>query len=119
MIYLISILITLCFCFYTKYQLKDLWSNRKFEWKRWGMLMRALIIFGLFEMQYFKVNWQNGLLCGVLNIIIFEIGINLIALNKSVFYVGTTGQIDKHLGSKKWIIYIILLLSSIAILILT
>jgi hypothetical protein len=40
-----------------------------------------------------------------LNILLWEIGINIISLKKPWNYIGSTSKLDIELGYKKWLLY--------------
>jgi hypothetical protein len=112
MIYLTSILFTLLFVYYSKYQFQDQ-RKRNFEWKKFGASMRVLFFVSCFLVQFFQSDWKDYLLAGSINILLFEIGINVIALQMPIFYNGTTGVLDKKLKSTKWYLMFVLLILSI------
>lgn len=105
MIYLISCLFTLFFVYYSRYQFRDLKTVRNTNWKAWGVLMRVTIFAGGFLLQLFPSPWQDYLLAGGINILLFEIGINTIALGGPVFWRGYSSKIDNIFGQYKWYIY--------------
>lgn len=110
MIYIISCLFTILFVYYSKYQFKDIKPLRNTTWKSYGVSMRILFFIGCFLCQLFNSTWQDYLLAGSINILLFEIGINLIALNTKIFHIGTTSEFDKTLGKYKWYVMFTLLL---------
>lgn len=115
MIYLVTILFTLAFIFYSKFQFEDEkagWTVAKSEWHPFGMAMRILFFVGLILSKYFPFDWWDLILCGVINIILFDIGINVIALHVKWNYIGNTSEIDKKFGNAKWYIYAAILISS-------
>ncbi len=112
-IYITSIIFTLLFIFYSKYQFKHAVDRKTYEWKKYGASMRVLFFVSCFLVQFFQSDWKDYLLAGSINILLFEIGINVIALQMPVFYNGTTGMIDKKLGSTKWYLMFGLLILSI------
>lgn len=116
MIYLITILFTLAFVFYSKYQFEDEkagWAAAKSKWHPFGMAMRTLLFAALICNWFFPFDWWDLILCGIINIILFDIGINIIALKVKWNYCGKTSAIDKNLGELKWYIYAVLLVTSI------
>ena len=120
MIYIVSILFTLAFIMYSKYQFADFKTNPYRKWKPYGMAMRALFFIGCFSCFHFGNSWQDYLLAGSINILLWEWGINVIALNApSILYVGTTGKIDKAVGKYKWWAMAGLIIISIIIKIIT
>lgn len=109
--YIISIAFTLSFCYYSKYQFKDERNQSvvKGKWHKWGMLMRFFMVIIMF----FRPELQDILLIGAINILLFPIGINIIALNQSPFYIGKTAWFDKHIGMWQWPLYLIILIGAI------
>lgn len=119
MIYISSILFTLFFVYYSKYQFKDLRNERNIKWKSFGVGMRVLFFVACFLSQFFNSSWQDYLLAGSINIFLFEWLINVIALNApSIFWKGYSSKIDNEIGQAKWIIMVALILASITIKIL-
>lgn len=116
MIYLITILFTICFVIYTKYQFDDEkagWIKSKGQWHIWGFFMRLLFFAGLLVFKYFPFDWWDLLIAGVINIIIWDIGINVFALNVRWYYVGETSKIDKMIERLKFYVYGIALFISV------
>ena len=119
MIYITSILFTFAFIFYSKFQFEDFKHNTNRKWKVYGMAMRALFFAACYICSQFGNTWQDYLLAGSINILIWEMGINVIALNEGLFHVGTTGKIDKKLDGYKWLAMLIFLIISIILKIIT
>lgn len=118
MIYVLSLLFTTFFVFYTKYQLYDLWRKRNVKWKHFGAAMRVLFFASCYVTQSLStLGWHHYLLAGVLNIIWFDIGINIIALKEKWNYVGLTSKADRKLRQRKWLYYCIFLVVSLSIVI--
>lgn len=115
MIYIVSCLFTLLFVLYSKYQFKHALDRKTYEWKKFGASMRAVFFISCYLIQLFPASWKDYLLAGSINILLFEIGINVIALDMPIFYNGTTGMLDKKLKSTKWYLMFGLLLLSIII----
>lgn len=83
------------------------------------MIMRALaVITPYLAANYGSTDWTDYLLIGAINIIFWEIGINIIALGQKWWHVGTTAQFDIKLKSWKWILMFILLVGSVILKIL-
>jgi hypothetical protein len=95
---------------YSKYQFKG-----TSEWHPYGMLMRIFAIVAPFIMQYKSSSWKDYFLAGAINIILWEVLINKIALKKEWLYVGTTSKLDIHLKKYKWLLYFGLLILAIII----
>lgn len=120
MIYILSLLFTLAFVYYSKWQFNErinaIRSQHTFmsiankKWHVYGMLMRLLAIVTPFILQYYSGTWQDYLLAGSINILAWELLINKIALSKEWFYVGKTAKTDKYLGKYKWHLAFILLI---------
>ena len=105
MIYILSILFTLTFVLYSKWQFSDDWGLSSGKWHPYGMIMRILAIVSPFICQIYPGTWPDYLLSGALNILLWEIGINIISLKKPWNYVGSTSKLDIELGYKKWFVY--------------
>ena len=82
------------------------------------MVMRALVVVASFLPSFFPSTWQDFLLAGALNIVFWEIGINVIALKQHWLYIGTTSKLDIKFGKGKWVIYFGFLLGAILVKIL-
>ena len=80
--------------------------------------MRVIFFAALFTTQYYPSRIDDYVLAGVINILLFEIGINIIALKHSWKHVGTESEMDKRLGRIKWWIYFGLLAGAITFKIL-
>ena len=108
----IAFVLSLAFtqCMYQRYQFRDLMYKRNLLWKRWRIAECVVICCGLFLQPELKaialganVYW-----------LAFEIGTNLISLNKPVFFVGGSGGVDS-LGKWKWAVIALSLITSILI----
>jgi len=115
MIYILSILFTLAFVLYSKWQFSDDRGLSSGKWHPYGMIMRALAIVSPFLCQMFPGSWQDYLLSGAINIIVWEILINIIALGKKWWYVGVTSMIDLKLRKIKWKVYFAFLIVSLIV----
>ena len=114
MIYVVTILFTLSFVLYSKYQFADEkagWSNAKGEWHPYGLGMRALLFAALLVYKFFPFDIWDLLVCVALNVL-FDIGINIV-LDAKLFYTGKTSKLDKMFGSSKWYLYAVLFITSI------
>lgn len=105
MIYLVSLAFTLSFIYYSKYQFEDDRGASQGKWHIYGMIMRILAVVSPFIMQLYPATWDDYLLAGIVNIIVWEAGINLIALRKKWHYQGKTSYWDKFFGDYEWWIY--------------
>ena len=115
MIYLLSILFTLTFVFYSKWQFSDDRGLSSGKWHSYGMIMRILSVVSPFLCQLYPEYWADYLLSGALNIVLWEVGINVIALNKAWYHIGTTSDFDIKLGYKKWLFYFGFLVAAIIV----
>lgn len=113
MIYSVTIL-TFFLVLYQKSQLQDLKGKRNLKWKTWATALRAGIFAACYLLQLHPSAWQDYLLCGAINILLFELLINKIALEIDWFYVGKSSRFDK-LGKKKWWIMLGFLIATIFI----
>ncbi len=82
-------------------------NSRSGKWHVYGFVMRALAVITPFMVQQFPADWQDYLLAGCINILLWELLINKIALNVGWFHVGTTSKLDVTFGRLKWLIYTI------------
>lgn len=118
MIYILSIIFTILFVEYSKYQFIDDRGGPSGKWHGFGMTIRCAAFIMPFIMQSFPTHWTDYLLAGTINIFLWEILINKIALGVDWFYVGVTSKLDKQLGKNKWYIYGSLVIISIIVKIL-
>jgi len=98
-----TIILTVFMVLSQKFQIKDLKGKRNTTWKTWNNFLRVGIFATCFLLQLFPSHWQDYLLAGAINILLFELLINKIALEMDWFYVGKSSNFDK-LGKKKWFI---------------
>ena len=105
MIYAVSIIATILFVFYSKWQFSDDRGETSGRWHGWGLAMRASTFVGAFIMQMFPSSWQDYLLAGAICCIVWEIGINVIALAVKWYYVGSTSKLDIKFRKYHWFLY--------------
>lgn len=105
MIYLLSILFTFLFVFYSKHQFIDDKGGPSGKWHGFGMAIRISMFIIPFIMQYFSTDWTDYLLAGTINIFLWEILINKIALDIDWFHIGITSKLDIRFNKTKWFIY--------------
>lgn len=116
MIYLFFTAFTVAFVLYTRFQLIDVKMEKGSprRWHPFGWVMRATVV--AIPMYYALTHtfprWQDVLLAACINILVFEVGINVIALHKDFLYNGGTAQLDKRLGKWKWVVYLLALIGS-------
>ena len=109
----------MCFVLYSKWQFSDDRGLSQGKWHPFGLCMRVTFFAALFTTQHYPSRIDDYILAGVINIILFEIGINIIALKHSWKHVGTTSRFDRRLGKAKWWIYFGLLAGAIIFKILS
>lgn len=114
MIYIVSILFTLCFVMYSKYQFEDRKPIAKNKWHVWGLIMRGLVFLPFIG----NISWPDLLLAISLCALLFELLINKIALNVGWFYVGGTAKFDIVFKKYKWLLMFIFLSLAIILKIL-
>lgn len=115
LIYLTSILFTIAFVFYTKYQFEDMhttWASAQRKWHPFGGFMRVLFFVGLAVEHFYPSTIWDLILAGVINIILWDILVNVIDLHMKWNYEGSTAATDKKLGRIKWYVYAGMLVSA-------
>jgi hypothetical protein len=115
LIYLTSILFTVAFVMYTKYQFEDMkatWATAKRKWHPWGAFMRVMFFVGVITEHFFTSAWKDLFLAGVICVILWDILVNVVDLGVTWNYNGTTAKTDK-IGKIKWFVYAGLLLTAI------
>lgn len=117
MIYVVTILFNLCFVLYSKFQFQERAGKSHGKWHIYGFLMRTLMFFGIAINAFFPihVDKKDILLAGAINVIVFELLINEIALKQNIFYIGTEAGFDTKLGFWKWVVCAALLIAGLAI----
>lgn len=113
MIYL-TILITFFMVMSQKYQIKDLKGKRNTTWKTWNNFVRVGIFVICFLVQKYPSPLTDYVLAGAINILAFELLINVVALEMPLLYVGKSSDFDS-LGKKKWLIMVVALAVAIVI----
>ena len=111
LIYPISIALTLAWVYYSKWQFSDDRGDSQGKWHPWGAMARALP----FGMAWLHCVWQDVVLSGVICIILFEIGVNVIALFRQWSWRGETSKMDIKFGKYKWVIMAVMLAAAICI----
>lgn len=102
---LIYTLFTICFVYYFKWQKVDDDGGASGKWHKWGMFMRILAALAIISEHFYKSNlYIFATICCAAELI-YEIGINIIALHKKALYNGSTSAIDIKFGTYKWIAY--------------
>ena len=119
MIYLLTILSTIGWVLYSKWQFSEQRGQSVGKWHPYGAMVRTLVITTPYIIQTHPATWQDYILVGAINICLFDLLINKIALNKNWLYIGSTSETDIHLKKYKWYIYFGFLVASILIKILT
>jgi hypothetical protein len=101
-----TIAFTLAFVLYSKYQFADDRGESIGKWHIYGFLMRAVQYISLVAVVWDLTSWQDKLLIPAIAELVWEIGINRIALRKKWNYIGMTATFDKKLGKSKFYILI-------------
>jgi len=104
----------MAFVMYQKYQLKDLATVRNTTWKTWANVMKVILFVGLYLEKSYPSSLKDYLLAGCICALVFEFGINLIALKMPLFYIGKSSKFDK-LGKYKWAVLFVALIISLLI----
>lgn len=110
-VYPLSFLFTTLFVLYQKWQFSDDRGLTQGKWHLYGALMRLVTFCGFF----INPSLEDILLAGTINILLFELLINKVALNKNWLFVGSTAVFDLKLGKYKWLIMLSFLLISLYI----
>jgi hypothetical protein len=112
-------LFTIAFAFYFKWQNKDKQYGTSYypeasrKWHASGAIMRFLFFVTPAFSCFFKPHIKDIALAIAICLPLYDIALNIIALNKPSFYSGSTSTYDKTLGNIKWLLYLILLVSVI------
>ena len=114
----IFILFTLSFVLYSKWQFSDDRGLSQGKWHPYGAMMRILAVVTPLVCGFVNITWEDYLLIGIINILVWEIGINVIALGVKWWYIGFTAKSDMRLGKMKWVFMGALLITGILIRVL-
>lgn len=111
--YTLTIIFTLASVMYSKYQFEDVklgWAKAKGKWHIYGAIQRSIpFLIALLG----KILYTDIFLAASICLLLFEIGINTIAMRLPVLYVGSTSDLDKYIGKYKWYILFSLLAAAI------
>lgn len=107
------VLFTLAFVFYFKWQKVDDDGGASGRWHRYGAYMRYLFAIGIVSEHFYPSNLYLLAIVFCFCQLLYEIGINVIALHQKPLYNGTTSVLDESLGKVKWYIYFGALVASI------
>ncbi len=113
-IYFLSIVFTLLFVIYQKWQFSDDRGKTQGKWHTYGMFLRLWFFIALFVTKYYPSEMEDFVLAGAINIVLWEVGVNIFSLNEKWNHVGTTSVIDVKLGKKKWWIFFGMLGAAVA-----
>lgn len=105
---------TLLFAIYSKWQFVDDAGGVSGKWHPWGAWMRFIACLTPFITSLFPMQWQNWLLATVIQLPVWDLGINIIALHVKALYLGTSAKTDQ-LKAKKWLLYLIALIAAILV----
>lgn len=90
---------------YSKWQFSDDWGHTKGKWHPYGLCMRVMFFVSLFIVQFYPSDYKDYILAGAINIMLWEVAINILALKKPWYYKGVASKIDTKVGRKKWWFY--------------
>lgn len=99
---------------YSKYQFEDVklgWSKAKGKWHVYGALMRMVFVITFVLQVYFPAKVIDILLAAALNLPLWDIGINKIALRYKWNYMGSISHFDRIVGKWKWVGYVVLIIT--------
>ena len=118
LLYVLSFIFTGAFVIYTKWQIVDEddgpgYTPAEKKWHMAGLFMRLAVFSMAVVWVFFPApHWSHLPLIFILNAASFDIGIN-IANRKPPLYTATHGW-DGMVGKRKWLIYLVGLIASIA-----
>jgi hypothetical protein len=116
--YLYNFLFTAIFAFYTKYQFEDEkagFAHSKSEWHKYGLAMRLMLAGAFVASQFVAFTWKDMLLAGAIDMPLWDILINVVALNVAWNYRGSTSTTDKLITGVKWLAYAGFLIGAIVL----
>lgn len=108
MIYAFAISLAFTHCMYQRYQFSDLRNIRNLTWKRWRIIECVVIFAGIL----LQPDLYQLFVAGALYWAAFEIGTNIISLNRPALFVGNSGGFDS-LGKWKWLVILFTLILSL------
>ena len=105
MIYPLSILFTTLLVLYSKWQFSDDRGLSQGKWHPYGLLARVVFGVTAYISSIYPSPLPDYILSCVINVILWDIGLNMIALKKEWDYVGEESYWDKKVGRHKWKVY--------------
>jgi hypothetical protein len=103
---------TLIFAIYSKWQFSDDRGESQGKWHPWGAVMRALACITPMVSSIFPIEIRDWVLVSVIQLPLWDVGINIIALKMKALYLGTSAKTDQ-LSYRKWIFYAVGLILAI------
>lgn len=116
--YLYNFLFSAIFAFYTKYQFQDEklgFAHSKGLWHKYGLAMRLMIAGAFVAAQFVSFTWKDMYLAGSIDMPLWDILINVVALNMPWNYNGSTSKTDKLMKKGKWLFYAVNLIAAIIV----
>lgn len=117
--YLYVFFFTYIFAMYTKYQFQDEklgFANSKGLWHKYGLIMKALFVMAFPIAKLIVFTWKDFFLVCAIEAPLWDILVNVYALDEKWNYEGTTAETDKAVsGTVKWICYSGILIGAIVI----
>ena len=115
MIYLLSFSFAACMVMYSKYQFEEQQGKSVGKWHGWGMVMRLLIFVIMAYCCHFTPTFKDVLLSATLSWLLWDIGINTIALRMPLFYSSNAHRwsIDRALRKVKWYLYLAAIIGAV------
>jgi hypothetical protein len=118
LIYAITISFTVWFVLYSKYQFEEREKKSFGKWHLWGWMMRVIFFLPFIILSFFPginitAHKSDVILAGAINILLWEVLINLVALHATFFHVGTVAKTDIKLGQIKWALCFLFLILAI------
>ena len=115
MIYVLRTLFTISFALYFKWQNldeKDGWGgfNKPDKmWHAWGAVMRYSVDAIMIIACFLGAAWQDAVLATAIHPAIYDMSINVLALNKPLLYQGSSSWWDTKIGKWKWVAYAVVI----------
>lgn len=84
-------------------------------WHLWGGVQRRSVDALLMAAAILGSAWQDVLLSTMIQLPLYDISINLLALGKPALYPGSSTEYDKRLGMLKWPMYLVFIAGAVAV----
>jgi hypothetical protein len=121
LIYLTPLLFNIAFEFYSKWQFDEAikisagtmtYANAPRKWHPYGGFMRFDVFVCISVEHAFPSYWADIFASAVINVILWDVLMNVVVLKVKAFYNGTTAKTDK-LGNIKWYSYAVLFVAAV------